>query len=81
MSLIDALAAASWVVAAMLFAAAAIGTMAAIVIPPIFAAISIHMEGLVWPWLARLAAWWLASLAALVLLIWIDGNVDQWWPR
>lgn len=25
-------------------------------------------------------AWWVASLGALVLLIWVDGNLEPWWP-
>lgn len=29
---------------------------------------------------AMAVAWWVASLGALVLLIWIDGNVEPWWP-
>lgn len=80
MSLIDAFMAVSWVVALMFFVAAVMLAAAFIVCVPIVAAIGTVVDGPDWRWLTRLGAWWLASLVALVLLVWIDGNVEPWWP-
>lgn len=81
MSLIDAFMAVSWVVAAMLFGATFMTAAAFAVSTPVAAAIGTIAEGPDWPWLTQLGAWWVASLVALVLLVWIDGNVEPWWPR
>ena len=81
MSLIDAFMAVSSVVAVMLFGAAFLFAAAFAVGTPVVAAIGVIADGPDWPWLAQLGAWWLTSLVALVLLVWIDGNVEPWWPR
>lgn len=80
MSLIDALAIVSCAVcAALLFTAFTASGMVAIFAP--FMAVGRGAIDRDWRSAARCVAWWLASLVALVLLVWIDGNVDPWWPR
>ena len=79
MSLIDALAIVSCAVAAAVgfcaFMAAVLGAMGL----PIFAIVAVLDDG--WDWLVtRFVVGWIGCLAALVLLVWIDGNVEPWWP-
>lgn len=78
MSLIDALAIVSCVVAvgmlAMVGLAALVG---AVMLPLAVVMTAVERE---WHTMLRVIGWWLASLAVLVVVIWIDGNVEPWWP-
>lgn len=79
MSLIDALTIVSCAVAAVVglcaFMVAVIGAVGL----PIFAIVAVLDDG--WDRLVtRFVVGWVGCLAALVLLIWIDGNVEPWWP-
>lgn len=79
MSLIDALAIVSCLVAAGIFAATFSVVGAVAILAPFFSfGLALERD---WRDAARWMAWWLVSLVALVLLIWIDGNVEPWWPR
>lgn len=80
MSLIDALAIVSCAVAAAIGFVAFMAAVLGAVSLPILAVAAVFDDG--WDWfVARCLVGWIGCLAALVLLIWIDGNVEPWWPR
>ena len=79
MNLIDALAIVSCAVfAALLFTAFVASGTVALLAP--FMAVGRGVIDRDRRGAARCVAWWVGSLVALVLLIWIDGNVEPWWP-